>query len=295
MKTMNLIGKWNGLSKLVVIILVVGLASCSEDTEQFMSQDLVEETTLFEDEQDVDEALQGETDVFDAINLAQVPQNGKVSEDQPADSAYVCADITHDKSNQTIVIDFGDGCVGLDGVLRSGKVIITYTDHYLIPGAVLTKTFEDYFVNGKQVEGFFTLTNTAANLSAFPEFNIVLEGGQITWEDQTIATRESNFDLTWINSANPLSDEFHKEGAASGMRSGVEYNMTIQSTLIRKNICKLDGVFIPVQGVKLIERVGLPTLTIDYGDGSCDSRVVITREDGASRTIENFRRLRRRR
>lgn len=184
--------------------------------------------------------------------------------------------------------------VGLDGILRSGQVIITYTDHYLIPGAVITKTFRNHYINQHQVEGLITLTNTSVNLAANPEFNVVLEGGKVTFEDETVATRESDFVITWINAANPLNDEYHKDGVASGGRSGIRYTMTITSTLVRKNICKLDGVNIPVQGTKFIEREGLPSLTIEYGNGDCDKEVIITREDGASRVIENFRRFKRR-
>lgn len=286
--------KSKSIFTILCMTLVVGLVSCSDDgIDTALSSDLSNEVLQFEDEQNVDEALD-ETDVFSAMDVAKVSSSGRTTNDNPPDSAYVCADISHDQENGTIVIDYGDGCVGLDGILRSGKVIITYTNHYLIPGAVITKTFENYFINNHNVEGFITLTNTAVNLAVNPEFNVVLRGGKVIFEDQTVATRESDFIITWINAANPLNDEYHKEGIARGSRGDVRYTMTITSTLVKKNICKLDGVHIPVQGVKLITREGLPSLTIDYGNGACDKEVTITREDGNSRVVSNFQRFRKR-
>ncbi|MEL7003430.1 MAG: hypothetical protein AAFN93_11940 [Bacteroidota bacterium] len=284
--------KLGGLFAALVLALMIGLVSCSEETS-VTSTDMTDDIFEFEDEQDVSDALD-ESDVFSAMDAADVPSNGRVTNGNPPDSAFICADIIHDKENNTITIDYGDGCVGLDGILRSGQVIITYTDHYLIPGAVITKTFNDYFINQHQVEGLITLTNTSVNLAANPEFNVVLEGGKVTFENETVATRESDFVVTWINAANPLNDEYHKDGVASGARSGTRYSMTITSTIVRKNICKLVGVNIPVQGTKFIEREGLPSLTIDYGSGDCDKEVTITREDGTTRVVENFRRFKRR-
>lgn len=284
--------KLGGLFAALVLALMIGLVSCSEEGSA-ISTDLSDEVIEFEDEQDVSEALD-EGDIYSAMDVAKVPSSGRTAEDNPPDSAYICAEISHDKENKIITVDYGDGCVGLDGVLRSGKIIITYTDHYLIPGAIITKTFEDYHINKHHVEGFITLTNTSVNLAANPEFNVVLEGGKVTFEDQTVATRESDFVVTWINAANPLNDEYHKDGVASGFRSEIRYSVTITSTLVKKNICKLDGVHIPVQGTKFIEREGLPSITVDYGTGDCDSEVTITREDGATRVVENFRRFRRR-
>lgn len=284
--------KLGGLLVAVILAMMIGLVSCNEEGAG-ISNDLNSEIAEFEDEQDIGDALD-ESDMFSAIDVAKVPSSGRLANDNPPDTSYVCAQITHDKENKTITIDYGDGCVGLDGILRSGKVIITYTDHYLIPGAVVTKTFERYHINQHHIEGLITLTNTSVNLSVNPEFNMVLEGGKVTFEDQTVATRESDFTITWVNSANPLNDEYHKDGVASGFRSDIRYSMTITATLVKKNICKLDGVHIPVQGTKFIEREGLPSLTIDYGNGACDNEVIITREDGASRTVSNFQRFKRR-
>lgn len=297
MRTTDFFKRMNAGTYLLVAVLLIGFTACNEDaiTETDL---LTDETESFEDEQDTEEGLDDVSDVFDALFEADTNEGGRVmsSDTLPPDSSYLCAVRIHNREENTITIDFGDGCVGLDGVLRSGKIIITYTDYYLIPGAIITKTFEDYFVNNHQVEGFITLTNISETAQSFPTFNLVLEDGKFTWDDGSFALRETDFVWTWVNSNNPLYDEFHKDGTANGTtRRGVEYSVEITSTLIRKKICKLDGVHIPVQGIKAITREGLPNFTVDYGDGSCDNAVTITREDGKSREVDNFRRYRRRR
>ena len=228
------------------------------------------------------------------IDLAGITPGGRIAQDTvPPDTAFSCADITHDRELKIITIDFGDGCVGLDGVLRSGKIIITYTDHYLLPGSVITKTFEDYFINENQVEGVRTVTNISVDLGDTPTFNVTLDNGVITFTDGTTIERESDFEVTWVRAPNPLNDELFIEGSASGKsRRDVVYTMTITETIVRKKICTLDGLHIPVQGEKFIERDGLANFTIDFGNGECDNEVTIIRDDGATRTVNNFQRFR---
>ncbi|MEM8892347.1 MAG: hypothetical protein AAGD28_30490, partial [Bacteroidota bacterium] len=63
------------------------------------------------------------------------------------------------------------------------------------------------------------------------------------------------------------------------------YEGDITSTLIYKRKCKRVGVFIAVEGTRLIKRSGKPDLTIDYGDGTCDHMVTLS-ANGQSRTVD---------
>ena len=154
--------------------LLIGFTACNESD---LNEELLgEETESFEEEQDVQEELDDVSDLFGAFADIDVLEGGRVasaSDTLPPDTAHLCLERIHLKEEKTIIFDFGDGCVGLDGVLRSGKIIITYTNHWLVPGAVITKTFENYFVNNHQVEGFITLTNISATPNSFPTFNLL--------------------------------------------------------------------------------------------------------------------------
>jgi hypothetical protein len=197
-----------------------------------------------------------------------------------------CATVTHDKEAMTITIDFGDGCEGPDGKVRSGIIFITYTGRLFIPGSVWTITSRGYTVNRKLIEGTKTITNVSANINDPVSFHKLLEGGKVTWPDGTYATREVDKTFTWIRADNPLGDEIHVEGEASGTnRRGVAYKVTIVSKIVWKRSCRLRGVCVPVQGLKVIERREHPDVLVDFGDGECDALVTITK-NGESKIVE---------
>ncbi len=286
------------LSMLLFAFVIIGLMSCGDDEEGVSVNEVDEQSVeILEDDQDAqDYEGQIESDLA-LLDLAAVNPGGRVFEEDtiPSDTAHSCATITHDRELKTITIEYDGDCVGFDGNVRKGTILITYTDHYLIPDAVVTKTWIDFTINDNQVEGTRTVTNISVDLAAPPKFSVVLAGGIITFTDGTTIERDTDFEVEWIRAANPLNDELFKEGSANGKsRRDVVYTMTITETIVRKKICTLDGVHIPVQGEKFIEREGLPNFTIDYGQGECDNEVTIIREDGVTRTVNNFQRFRNR-
>lgn len=197
-----------------------------------------------------------------------------------------CPTITHDSINKVITVDFGASCTGPNGRVRSGQIIITYTRRLYHPGASLQIALNNYHVDGKHIEGTKTLTNTMTNYRDTVSFQTTLVGGKITWPDGTFAEREFTREGKWVRGNNPLQDEFWREGSIDGVRrNGNTYEGDITSTLIYKRKCKRVGVFIAVEGTRLIKRSGKPDLTIDYGDGSCDHMVTLT-ANGQSRTVD---------
>lgn len=206
-----------------------------------------------------------------------------------------CAEVTHDEESQTITIDYGEGCINDDDIERSGKILINYTDRRNVQGAVITTTFEDFFVNGNQVEGTRTLTNVSNGSDTQRAFNIVIAGGKITFEDGTSRIFSGNRTRVWT--FEPTSDEvtLTVTGSSSGTtRDGVTFSKQIVEPLIFKNSCRQVGVRLAVEGMRSITRDG-QTLTIDYGDGTCDNLVEITRADGTVETVEVENRRRHRR
>jgi hypothetical protein len=55
--------------------------------------------------------------------------------------------------------------------------------------------------------------------------------------------------------------------------------------LVYDRSCLAEGVFIAVQGKKLVKH-GARELTIDYGDGTCDNLVTLTNKSGVSLRYE---------
>jgi hypothetical protein len=204
------------------------------------------------------------------------------------DDRCSCAEVTHDRENQIITIDFGDGCAGPNGIIRSGKIIIQYDGKRFLPGSSWVTTFEDFYVNDRHIEGVRTVTNISEDFFAEPTFHIVLEGGKVTWPDETFATREADKIRVWIRAANPLLDEIHilAESITAGInREEVKYSTLVKENLIWKRECRGQKIGrIPVDGIMEImleDRV----FTVDFGDGECDTIVTITSGD-ESQTID---------
>ena len=129
-------------------------------------------------------------------------------------------------------------------------------------------------------------TKISGSITDHVSFHKLLEGGKITWPDGTFATREVDKTFTWYRENNPLMDEVHVNGEASGMnRRGEAYKASIISTIIWKRACRLRGVCVPVQGLKLVERRDHSDVLVDFGDGECDLTVTITK-NGESKVIE---------
>ena len=278
------------IRSLTLCFAVFIIMTACEDQEDHPLQNGIDELEV--ENVSSEEELQTTYDEIDLISVeadesleSDANSGGRVQMDV-TDRLTRCATITHDKEAMTITIDFGDGCEGPDGKIRSGIIFITYTGRLIVPGSVWTITFRDYMVNRKQVEGKKTITNVSASISDHVSLNKVLEGGKVTWPDGSFATREVDKTFTWVRADNPLRDQIHVVGEASGMtKGGVSYKVTIISTIIWKRACRLQGVCIPVQGLKLVERREHPDVLLDFGDGQCDALVTITK-NGESRVIE---------
>lgn len=204
------------------------------------------------------------------------------------DDRCICAEVTHDKENKTITIDFGDGCTGPNGVVRSGIIFITYDGFRFVPGSYWTVTFRDYHVNRRHIEGLRTVTNVSESLLANPTFHITLEDGKVTWPDETFATREVDRTRVWLREVNPLLDQYHilTGSVTSGMnRKGINYNTEVLTDLVYKRSCRNDRrVRIPVQGTKQV-IMGDRNCVVDFGDGECDA-IIEVRCGDESKTID---------
>lgn len=275
----------NHLIRSCFTVAVVGLfaTSCQEDNEttsQLSDSDIL----IAENEATMESAFEDVDDIgYEGLLLFE--SGGRMEERK--ESPIRCATKTHDKELNIITIDFGDGCEDRFGKVRSGKIIITYTDRRFVPGAVHAITFENFFIDGIQIEGTRTRTNISESTEDTLKFQTVLEAGKVTWEDGTFATREADWITTRIRASNPINDERILTGGASGVtREGANYTVEITKDIVWKRGCLSNlRVMVPVEGTKVKEVEGGSTVVIDYGDGTCDNLIDITK-DGVTETVE---------
>lgn len=185
---------------------------------------------------------------------------------------------------KTVTVNFGDSCTGPNGVVRSGKILITVTGRHLREGSVRTVAFENYHINGFKLAGTKTVSNQGLNENGSMIFNISLTGGKVTTPSGKEITREFTREREWFDGlATPrwiFDDKFLVTGSSSGInRFGVNYTKTIVSPLLIEVSCRWIK-----SGTIRIERTDRPLITLDYGDGECDNEATVTVE-GETRTI----------
>lgn len=197
-----------------------------------------------------------------------------------------CAVVEKDTVNQTIIIDFGDGCEGRRGRSRSGQIIITFDGDRETVGSFRSMTFENYFVDSMQIEGTRTHTILDIDENGNKTISSKTEGGRITFSDGTFAKRDAET-VRFRFRGESLEDSYSTlEGSASGINAdGLEYSMSIDNTIIIQGACIASGTgFVPVSGVKSFTN-GESQMIIDYGDGTCDN-IATVNTDGVSEEIE---------
>jgi hypothetical protein len=175
---------------------------------------------------------------------------------------------------KTVTIDFGDGCFGKDGKLRKGKIVSIYTGPMFVPGSTSSTTFVDYSVDSFKIEGTHTVENTST--SNRKELTVKVIDGKITntnsgswkkWSGTKIHTQvEGNGTPLY-----PLDDVFQITGDATGSNSNNNsWTAVITDPLIKRFTCR----WIAKGTVRITRNNNIAVL--DYGDGACNNKAVIT-------------------
>jgi hypothetical protein len=186
-----------------------------------------------------------------------------------------CADVTRDTVNQTITVDFGDGCEDPRGIVRSGTILIEYGGEHREPGSYRIVTFEDFFIDSIQVEGTRTVTNITDTTAddGLEIYETSLVGGKLTFTDGTTITREGGHTRTRYHGETREESYTLLTGNASGtLQDDTEYNMDITTEILITGEC---DVHVPVSGVKEFVA-GDNAVIIDFGDGTCDNLAEVT-------------------
>ena len=200
----------------------------------------------------------------------------------------LCATITVTPNDttypKTITIDFGDSCVGLDGKLRGGKIVLHLTGPIRKPGSVLTITFVNFYVNHIHLEGTKIISNLSENGAV--KFTVQVVGGKVTFPSGRGYSYESfkyKQQIAGMDTRIVRDDVFKITGWAKiEFNSGVVIKLETIDPLIKKLACPWisDGTL----KIQINDRV----LKLDYGfphNGDCDNKALLTWNNGNSQRI----------
>jgi len=255
-----------------VSILLTAFHSCQKDevTPLFDEISMSQQETLAEESLNdidilVDEALDTNFGILKSASLESL--------------SYLtdCPVVTVNKTAvpQVMTIDFGTSCIGKDGKKRSGKIIVTSTAFNTFP-SVRDKTFENYVVDGKKIEGTVTKTiskdqvNNIRTAVISENITITFPNGEGTakrianltrqYQRNTLNNKEDNMVVSW--------------GKVEFTRiTGVQVTKTIsdKNPLVYKIACHHL-----VSGIVNVTTSKNASWSIDYGDGTCDNLAILT-------------------
>ncbi|TAL49509.1 MAG: hypothetical protein EPN92_02805 [Chitinophagaceae bacterium] len=199
-----------------------------------------------------------------------------------------CANITVSPNDstypKTITIDFGDSCVGRDGKLRSGAIILHFTAPLRRPGSVVTITFRNFYLNHVHLEG----TKIFSNLSDPPvhKWSVQVVGGKVTFPSGRGYSYESlkyKKQIGGMDTRIVRDDVYTIEGRSkTEFNGGLTITLNTETPLVKKVACPWisDG--------KLKIKINARVFFLDYGfpnDGQCDNKALLTWNDGNSQRV----------
>ena len=281
-----------------IFLFISFLFSCQKENSLDSSKNTVTEqdaATYSDESAQADESYDDIADIsMTAADADNTASTGRLSRDYHPDFAELreaignCAAITVSPNDstypKTITIDFGDSCVGPDGKLRSGKIIMDLTAPLRKPGSVLTTTLVSFYINHIHIEGTKTIINLSENGAV--KFSVEVKDGKVTFPGGSGYSYESSktkVQVAGMATKACRDDVFEITGSATiTFNNGNVVHFEVVDPLIKKVACPWlnEGTL----KITINDRV----LKIDYGfphNGDCDNKALLTWNDGNSQRV----------
>ncbi|MGB5377927.1 hypothetical protein [Muriicola sp.] len=179
-------------------------------------------------------------------------------------------------------IDFGEGCELPNGNTLSGIIFLSYAKDMEQAMNTLSLSLENFTFNGVAIEGGASIVRMRANENGNPQSDADANYAA-TWPNGDTASFTGNRTREWIEGVGTgfWGDNVYLI-SGKGTFTGPQGNVFVKETvtpLRRELSCR----FI-VSGVLNISRNDA-TASLDFGDGSCDAKGLLTYPDGTTEEI----------
>jgi len=185
----------------------------------------------------------------------------------------------------TVSIDFGTGCTGADGIVRKGKITYVFSGRIYTPGTTVSASFNSYSVNGYQLAGTYSITNTSTGNGIAFQWKVA--AGQITFPDGTAYTYAGTRNVTQtagIGTLTFLDDSYSITGSHTyGNSSGKTLVDSITTPLVWPVTC--NHIVSGIIGFTFTYNGASVKGTLDYGTGTCDDSATI-KVGATAKTVE---------
>ena len=185
---------------------------------------------------------------------------------------------------KTVTINFGDSCLGRDGKLRSGKIILHFTGPIRRPGSEVTMTFENYYVNHIHIEGARIFRNLSQ--PPVPEWSVTVVNGRVTFPNGRGYTCNGVKNVKQIAGmlTNIVLDDVFRitRNFTTVFNNGTTVTITTTDPLIKKVACHWIS-----EGTLRIQ-INSRVLHLDFGfpnNGGCDNKALLTWNNGNNQRV----------
>jgi hypothetical protein len=259
-------------SFLLLILSIIFLQSCKKE-----QQTTDDEQQITSDEAKASIEADKETD--DLLDLVDVYAfDSSVSNRSYQLPSCVTQTIVRNGTNIIITWEFdANGCTMPNGNTYQGTITITRSVDLTGHQVTGTLTFDQFYVNGKHIEGSCDFVRERSNANGNPQ-----------------STHNYNFTITFLNGDTAVRSGTRIrewiEGFGTPNRNDDVFLVTGNSHIERRNGVIIDAVIIVplrreipcpyfVSGTVEITKNG-QTAVLDYGSGNCDNEATLTLSNG---------------
>lgn len=233
-----------------------------------------------------DEAEQMSDDIAEIVEDVYVSDEISTTSKTTFFSDYLpdCVTVTTVETDTTKekTIDFGEGCELRNGNLLAGSIQMSYSLDMEAASKTIMVRLQDFTFNNVALQGSKSVVRVRSNANGNPQ-STATRNYDATWPDGETASFSGTRTREWIEGFGTGfwgDNVFEITGNGTFTnKAGNTYAKEITTPLRREMSCR----FI-VSGVVEITRSDA-TATLDFGDGSCDARGILTQPDGDSREV----------
>ncbi|MDG1292410.1 MAG: hypothetical protein P8I34_06165 [Flavobacteriaceae bacterium] len=283
------------MKKLTLLVLSFCLfIACSKESGNSSSENL-STTTILETinsiafEEDIDALVSESMSLSSNVSSARSADSNadKGPKKFKGDKYGDCATVVEDEENNIKTVTFSEDCEGKRGQVRSGSMIITYSETQGETGSFRQVTYDNFYLNGVKIEGIRRTEILSVDDSSKTMLTTVSDGKMI-YEDGTFKTRESAM-TRYVHFKNDKKTYSTLSGSKSGISTeGVKFSMEITTPIKFVYDCFSTGERkrgkVPVEGIKVTTNED-ELISTNFGDGTCDTLVEVTK-DGEVETLD---------
>ncbi len=180
-------------------------------------------------------------------------------------------DKVYDSGPVTFQIDYGTtGCIGSDGVYRTGKINFTTAKRWSVYNNPVTIDLVGYKANTVSYTGQIRITRPDSLTITTEVINGHCTDGN--WNIDYACTKTMKQTAGYSTKGDVSDDVYSFTGSSNGKnREGRNFTTNITNALIKKMSCKYIS-----SGTLELTPDGFKTRTVDFGNGTCDDDATFT-------------------